>query len=171
MNCLNCTTRHLQTSGRLVQILIACIVQPGTGIPPVDWCTNSMFVLYNRSTGADINVCTVQLGTGRRPVDWCRYQLPVLYNQALAYLRSTGAQIQCLYCTTRHWQTSGRLVQISIACTVQPGICRRQFDWCRNSIYVLYNQALADVRSTSAGIRCLYCTTRHWQTSDRLVQI
>ena len=117
MNCLNCTTRHLQTSGRLVQILIACIVQPGTGIPPVDWCTNSIFVLYN---------------------------------QALADVRSTGADINCVYCTTRYLQTSVRLVQ--------------------ESNIRLYNQALADVRSTSAGIRCLYCTTRHWQTSDRLVQ-
>ena len=32
------------------------------------------------------------------------------------------------------------------------------------SMGVLYNQALADVRSTGAGIKCLYCSSGHFHS-------
>ena len=74
-------------------------------------------------------------------------------------------------CTTRHWQTSGRLVQELDVCTVcmdDPTIKHNldsQATWTIDVLgffwhvirWCLYNQALAAVRSTGTGVRCLYC--------------
>ena len=56
----------------------------------------------------------------------------LLYNQALSAVRSTGAGIECLYCTDM-----------------------KGFHVIHG---LLYDRALSAVRSTGAGIECLYCT-------------
>ena len=55
-----CTTRHWQTSGRLVQELNPCTVVIKNE------CRRSLFFDM-----LSMDVCTTW-GTGRRPVDWCR---------------------------------------------------------------------------------------------------
>ena len=59
-------------------------------------------------------------------------------------------------CTTRHWQTTGRLVQALNVCTVVPVPLLRGSFKC----WPMFLDILPmDV-----------CTTRHWQTTSRLVQ-
>ena len=59
--------------------------------------------------------------------------------------------------TTRHWQTSGRLVQESNPCTVViNNECRRSlFLTCYLWMFV-QPEALVDVRSTDARFKCLH---------------
>ena len=113
-------------------------------------------------------------------------------NQALADVRSTGAGIECLYCMSElpaRRLCGGGLI-ISQASLSLP-LCMLNRGGGGGG-----NQALADVRSTGAGIECLYCmselparrlcgggliisqacpshvghTTRHCRTSGQLVQ-
>ena len=81
--------------------------------------------------------------------------------------------------TTRHWQTTGRLLQELNVCSVvslgkiydrRPDCHPVAWAWMTLQLNVafdleshvicgcMYNKGLADVRSTGAGINCLYCS-------------
>ena len=140
-----CVTRHWQTFGRLVQELNVCTVR--VSLINVLGCLCNGALADIRSTGAGTKClyCTciidwcawlfVLQGTGRHSVDWCRNLMSVLY----VYHWS-----MCLaVCVTRHWQTSGRLVQELNVCTVRVSLI--------DVLGCLCNWALADIRSTGAG--------------------
>ena len=61
-------------------------------------------------------------------------------------------------CTTRHWQTSSPLVQglntctVALICNLHGSLMCLAYFFNTSSMDVSYNEALADVKSTSVGI-------------------
>ena len=118
------------------------------------------------------------------------------YNQALVDVRLTGAGINCLYssfdpqttygslicfsyfllcdmlfmgvCTTKHWQTSGRLVQELDVCTEVcfPSYVGHLWGWLIfwHFIHLFLIYIFSFILFMGA------CTAWHWQTPSRLVQ-
>ena len=103
-------------------------------------------------------------------------------SQATCFIDVFGLFIIFFLCSTRHYQTSGRLVQEINVCTV---LCRHADELakelnigtvCMDDLTAecrLYSQAtwVIDVNSLFSDILSMgVCSIRHWQTSGRLVQ-
>ena len=70
-------------------------------------------------------------------------------------------------CTPDEWMTS-QLNEALIRKLHGSLICLAHFlDMLSKGVCTMYNQVLADVRSTAEGIKCLYCTSQIWGLSER----
>ena len=120
-----------------------------------------------RSFGSQATLCLAYFLT--RLIHKC------LYDQALADVRSTGAGIKCLYCTACNGHDHP-IAQDNCWILTVVGYIQ-----CRDLIPALNVCAVRAYYTTAHPIDVFepfkknmltmeFCTTRHWQTSGRLVQ-